>query len=129
MTIESELKRIADILEVLAAGVTGVKIVQPELPLDKLPEAPAAEKKKPGRKSKPPAGESLTDRDLDLPLEQKESPSKFTKEQLRAALQNLPDRETGLDILAKFKAPTLSALKESDYDAVMLMIDQVIDNV
>jgi len=116
MTIESELKRIADALEARLAITQGHPNPPPPVA---QPDPEVAEKKKPGRKPKAAEASEKTEAE---PI------TSITKEQLRAALQNLPDRETGLEILAKFKAPTLSALKESDYAAVMLMIEQVQDD-
>lgn len=124
MTVESELKRIADAMEAFLALETGQPVVkfvrQAELPLN---ETPVEGKKKPGRPAKPAKEAKEPDADTDS-----EAESSITKEQVRAALQGLKNREQGLEILSKFDTQTLSALKESDYAAVMELAKKAADD-
>jgi hypothetical protein len=112
MSIENNIERIANALEAIAQHYTGHL---PLLPASKgTDEVPAPKKGRPGKPAKPAPEPDAEDTPA-------ASESEFTKEQVRAALQNLPTREAGLEILGKFNAPTLSALKESDYAAVMAL--------
>lgn len=109
MSIEQDLNRIANALEIIAGtkSLTTVEVT----PLDlrgNVSESTAVEKKKTKKADKP---------------EEAKAPTKalVTKEQLADALRELVLSQTPVvakEILSKFGATRLSEIKETDYSAV-----------
>ena len=131
MSIENNLKRIADSLELIAS----VMSANPEVEdvTDKVKDAVA----KRDIDSKPPGGkesEKVTPiKKAAKPVPEPEPKSEDegpTREDVRAALQSLQkqtDATVARGVLKKFKAVTLSKLDADDYEKVIAMCAELQD--
>ena len=123
MSIENNLKRIADALEALVAlaAITGPKLETVTPSNEKPAKTEKADKVTPIKKEKPkPEPEP----------EPKSEDKGPTREDVRAALQSLQkqtDATVARGVLKKFKAVTLSKLDADDYEKVIAMCQDLQD--
>ena len=120
MTIENELKRIADALETLIAQEEKTFVVSKEASdaSKVVREDAAGQQKKRGRKP------AATDATPTPASDKEESGITVTKDVVRAALSGLKDRQVGMQILAEFSCRTLSELPEDQYAAVLKAVNK-----
>lgn len=127
MSIEKELRRgnaalerIADVLErIVSVKVTPITVSQEQ----SQPEGEAQDTTdaKPAKTRGGKPAKARADKSAGEPLPPPEDTTRpaATKEEVRAALQQLKNREAGLAILGEFGASTLSALPSTHYAAVI----------